>query len=554
MSVYIIYLFYITITAIMFVRKAKDKHSGLAQRNTKLVMLQVLSGCLMGTVGMISTAFQKWPAFLRLWFTNVGYLVMFAAVIARGFQYIVVSNLHNITSDIANSKNPRMMSMQSQTSPEFARQSSRFQRSGSQSSAFSNTDYDTPSDTVGKSEKVTFSDLARQARDSSLHAISGPERRLHKRLQKYAKLQHLASSKSMFLFVMCNFLVAIVISLVVNILNDQFTLSPMSMLCRLVWGFIPVMVVGGIYVIFVMPIIFVKCWKLKDAYGIRNDLLICIIMGIFCIIMNTVWDVVLQSIAVIWSGWFFSWITGVVIHTVSVTVPLFAAIRHSRDVTDRMHGASGIETSMVAAIAGANGNEVGKRSEYNAILADPHEYRYFRDFAASCFCSEMTAFIDEYQMLKELTVLSLGSEDVWRQDINHAEAAYSMQLATNTIDNGVSYLAMSNRSAHPNTRALRLQTPPTVTIIETAKAVYPQYDFNENTPFPVASMDKLIAIFSVFINSNSYTAVTLPPSMIIRLRERLGTNQLTLTILDEIKEEVLNMLYFDVYTRYSKRK
>ncbi|KAJ2786839.1 hypothetical protein GGI15_001201 [Coemansia interrupta] len=533
---------------------AKDKHSGLAQRNTNLVILQIISGFLMGTVGMISTAFQRWPAFLRLWFTNIGYLVMFAAVVARGFQYIVVSNLHNITSDIANSRNPRMMSMHGQTSPEFARRSSRFQRSGSQSSAFSNTDYDTPSETMDKTEKATFSDLARQARESSLHAISGPERRLHKRLQKYARLQRLASSRSMFLFVMGNFLIAVVISLVVNILNDQFSLSPMSMLCRLVWGFIPAMVVGGIYVIIIMPIIFVKCWKLKDAYGIRNDVLICIIMGVFCIIMNTVWDIVLQSIAVNWSGWFFTWVTGVVIHTVSVTVPLFAAIRHSRDVTDRMHGANGIETSMVAAIAGANGNEVGKRSEYNAILADPHEYRYFRDFAASCFCSEMTAFIDEYQMLKELTVLSLGSEDIWRQGINHAEAAYSMQMATNTIDNGVSYLAMSNRNVHPNTRALRLQTPATVTILETAKAVYPQYDFNENTPFPVASMDKLIAIFSVFINSNSYTAVTLPPSMVLRLRDRLGTHQLTLTILDEIKDEVLNMLYFDVYTRYSKRK
>ncbi|KAJ1852127.1 hypothetical protein LPJ73_002886 [Coemansia sp. RSA 2703] len=129
-----------------------------------------------------------------------------------------------------------------------------------------------------------------------------------------------------------------------------------------------------------------------------------------------------------------------------------------------------------------------------------------------------------------------------------------MQLATNTIDNGVSYLAMSNRNAQPNARALRLQTPPTVSILETARAVYPQHEFSESTPFPVASMDKLIAIFSVFINSNSYTAITLPSSMVLRLRDRLGSHQLTLIILDEIKEEVLNMLYFDVYTRYSRRK
>ncbi|KAJ2353232.1 hypothetical protein GGH92_000790 [Coemansia sp. RSA 2673] len=164
----------------------------------------------------------------------------------------------------------------------------------------------------------------------------------------------------------------------------------------------------------------------------------------------------------------------------------------------------------------------------------------------------MTAFIDEYQVLKGLTVIALGSEDMWREDVDQLESSYMARMANN-IDGGIGYLAMANR-AYPHSKSLRLQTPPTVSILETALAVYPQYDLSEVTPFPVASMDKLVAIFSVFVNSNSYTAVSLPSSMVLRIRERLGRSQLTLTILDEIKDEVLNMLYYDVFTRYAKRK
>ncbi|KAJ1722676.1 hypothetical protein LPJ53_002934 [Coemansia erecta] len=554
MSLYVIYIFYVVITFTMFIKRSKDKHSGLAQRNINLVTLQVASGFLMGTVGMFSTALQLWPAFLRLWFTNIGYMVMYSAVLGRGFQHIVVSNLHILTNQIASTKNPGFKNMMPQSNLAVFHESKRHDRSASQSSVFSNAEFDISGNGRNTFEKRSVANFTKHGRQESMIGERAPEMRLYRKLQKYTRLQRYATDRSMLIFALCNLILAIIVSLVVNILNEQFSLKPMSMVCRLVWGFIPVMVIVGSYVIFLMPIIFVKCWKLKDAYGIRNDVLICIIMGVFCIIMNTVWDVVLQDIALKWSGWFFSWVTGVVIHTVSVTVPLFDAIRHSRDVTDRMHGVGSLGVAVNSAIANASGRDMSNRSDYNAILADPHEYRYFCDFAASCFCSEMTAFIDEYQALKGLTVVALGADDLWRGNADQLEPSFMSRMVTNTIDDSVGYLALANGSTNVNARSLRLQTPPTISILDTAKVVYPQYEFNENTPFPVASMDKLVAIFSVFINSNSYTSVNLPAAMVFRLRDRLGTHQLTLTILDEIKDEVLNMLYLDVFTRYAKRK
>ncbi|KAJ2288551.1 hypothetical protein IWW55_006481 [Coemansia sp. RSA 2706] len=388
-------------------------------------------------------------------------------------------------------------------------------------------------------------------RYTSLRIENEPDTKLYKRLHKYTRMQRFTSNRALIGYVLAHFVVAVILSLVTNIINKQYSISPVSMVCKLVWGFLPVVAFVGIYVVFILPVLLVKCWKLKDAYGIRNDLVISMIIGAACIIITVLWETILFHLALKWSGFFFTWLCAIILHTASITVPLWQAIRHSRDVIHRMHGASSLGNPMAAAIAGAGGQDMSKRSEFNSILADPYEYRYFCDFAASCFCSEMTAFIDEYQALKGLTVVALGSEDMWRDEANHIDTDYMARMASN-IDSNLGYLAIAGRQ-HPNSRALRLQTPPTVNILETACAVYPQYDLSDSTPFPVAAMDKLVAIFSVFVNSSSYTAVSLPSAMVLRLRERLSRSQLTLTILDEIKDEILNMLYFDVFTRYARK-
>ncbi|KAJ2724441.1 hypothetical protein GGI07_001953 [Coemansia sp. Benny D115] len=554
LSVYIVYVIYVIVTFTMFIMKARDKHSGLHQRNIKLVTLQVAGCFFMGAVGMISTSIQQWPCFLKLWFVDIGFLVMYSAVAARAFQHIVVTNVHILTNKLASSNNPAFRGTMPQSSINYLNPSTRPNRSASQSSIFSNTDFEVSDGTHIDSEKKAALGLEKHIRHASTRMENGPDMKVYKRLQKYTRLQRYATDKALFIFVILHLLLAVILSLIVNILNKQFSLSPMSKTCKMIWGFLPVISVIVLYAVVILPFLFVKCWSLHDAYGIRNDILVSSISGTVCVIMTIIWETVLFHIALRWSGWFFSWLCAAIIQTVSVAMPLWSAIRHSRDVIDRMHGASSLGTSMAAVISGAGGHDLGKRSEFNSMLADPYEYRYFCDFAASCFCSEMSAFIDEYQALKSLTVVALGSDDIWREDADQLEPGYMSRMAATTIDGDIGYLAMAGRGGHANSKTLRLQTPPTVSILETAKAVYPQYDLNELTPFPVAAMDKLVAIFSVFVNSNSYTAVSLPSAMVLRIREKLGKSQLTLIILDEIKDEVLNMLYFDVFTRYVKRK
>ncbi|KAJ1925867.1 hypothetical protein GGI09_002886 [Coemansia sp. S100] len=562
LTVYGLYMVYAILTFVMFVQKSRDKHSGLSQRNVALVMLQSIGCIIMGSAAMVSTAIQLWPCFLRLWLVDIGFMMVYSSIAARALQHIVVSNVHILTNKLATSNAPALKgTMTPHSNLDYLRQEDgpRLHRSGSQTSIYSTTDFGHNESTQGMvlNEKKQTADIgsSRTERHASLVRLdNGPDSKTYRRLQKYTRLQRFVTNRSLTIFVLLNFMAACLMSLAINIVNKQFSISPMNKMCSMMWGFMPVTAIIAIYAVLILPVLLIKCWSLKDAYGIRNDLIISIIAGGLCVILTVLWETILIRIAHSWSGWFFTWLCAVVLHTVSLVLPLWAAIRHSRDVMMRMHGANGMGATMSAAIAGAGGEDghLGKRAEFNSILADPYEYRFFCDFAASCFCSEMTAFIDEYQVLKGLTVIALGSEDMWREDVDQLESSYMARMANN-IDGGIGYLAMANR-AYPHSKSLRLQTPPTVSILETALAVYPQYDLSEVTPFPVASMDKLVAIFSVFVNSNSYTAVSLPSSMVLRIRERLGRSQLTLTILDEIKDEVLNMLYYDVFTRYAKRK
>ncbi|KAI9499768.1 hypothetical protein BX070DRAFT_218015 [Coemansia spiralis] len=557
LSIFILHMVYAITTLTMFLVRARDKHTGLAQRNVRLTTLQTIGLIFVAITGSFSTALQTWPCFIKLWFCYVGFFTMYSCVAARAFQHIIVSTVHILTNKVANANNPGFKVMPQTNNLAYLSQGTgRPMRSGSQSSIFSNNEFDSSdaarlNNGMGDEKKNTM-ELGKHMRHESTRMDNGPEMKLYRRLQRYTRLQKYVTDRALLYFVLAHIFSSVVISLVINIVNKQFGLIPVVTKCSMVWGFIPIICVMALYIAIILPVLLVKCWSLKDAYGIRNDLIASIIGGGLCILMMVIWETVLPHIAVKWSGWFYAWLCAIILHTTSVAMPLWQAIRHSRDVIHRMHGASGLGSSMAAAIANAGGSDMGRRSEFNAILADPYEYRFFCDFAASCFCSEMTAFIDEYQALKGLTVIALGSEDIWREDVDQLEPGYMARMASN-LDNGMGYLALANRN-HPNAKALRLQTPPTVSILETARAVYPQYDLSEVTPFPVAAMDKLVAIFSVFVNSNSYTAVSLPSAMVLRIREKLGKSQLTLTILDEIKDEVLNMLYFDVFTRYAKKK
>ncbi|KAJ1945741.1 hypothetical protein FBU59_002223 [Linderina macrospora] len=199
-----------------------------------------------------------------------------------------------------------------------------------------------------------------------------------------------------------------------------------------------------------------------------------------------------------------------------------------------------------------------RRAEFREMLDDPCSYSKFREYAATCFSSELTAFLDEYQSLKTATVFALNNQHC--QILNPEKSTADLSL--NFDHNGT--LAANEQSAShlprhwtrdsphrvPKAQPLNLNTSVTISILETAKATYPHYDLSEAAFFPAVVLDKLVTVFSVYISLQSPMALNISQAMRNRIQARLENNQMTLTILDEAKDEVLMMLYADVYTRY----
>ncbi|KAJ1948846.1 hypothetical protein EC988_005007, partial [Linderina pennispora] len=169
----------------------------------------------------------------------------------------------------------------------------------------------------------------------------------------------------------------------------------------------------------------------------------------------------------------------------------------------------------------------------------------------------LTAFIDEYQSLKTKTVTALGNAD---SPILETSSSWRSSLSLDS-PNGDFY---GDVSVHPQqfaynkpaskAKPLTLSTGISVSILETAKAAYPQHEFTENTQFPTTVLDRLVRIFSIYLNLNSYMALNVPSVMVRKIQDQLDRKQMSLPILDEVKDEVLFMLYTDVFTRYQRTR
>ncbi|KAJ1960320.1 hypothetical protein GGI12_003865 [Dipsacomyces acuminosporus] len=364
-------------------------------------------------------------------------------------------------------------------------------------------------------------------------------------------------------------------TIVISVVNKDFSLNPMNIACELVWGFVPMYAIACAFLAIICPVLLFITWGLKEAYGIRKDLIICVTSGIVGSILMIIWEFKFPQFDDIWSDLFFVWDYAFLIHIFSVVVPLWHATRHMRKLDHHLRSESPGSTSTVTLMKSEDAvssepalptrvvrfeEKVIKHKEYGKfrqafvhVLDDPALYAQFRDFSCACFCSELISFIDEYQTLKVLTLIALGQHEYSAEPVYRAYNTPLMQSPMSAMfvvpEDGNHSDSIADLPRNVNLS--KLHNSVTVGILEAAKEIYPDRGFNHATMFPPALMDTLVMIFSTYINSSSPTAVNVPQIMIRRIQEKLNKNQLYLTILDDVKDEVLYMLYLNVFTRFS---
>ncbi|KAI8322138.1 hypothetical protein GQ54DRAFT_297576 [Martensiomyces pterosporus] len=590
-TVYALYSVFVIATLGLFIIKSRNRHSGLSRRSVRLVTVQTIGCFIVGTNGLVSTAMNRWPCFVKLWLFNVGFLLTIAAISARAVQLIVTSKIHSLNSQLTSKDSDDTQAISANGVLEQAGAHDVYLGLGMPGSFSGSVDgssmmghgrfgrMDAPADQTRLTIVGSHTDqgILREHKSDSpivhaptLTSDSDACAELKRELQRYTRFSSYVTDRAMLIYIAIALVVAVGISLAINIVNTHFRLSPVSVYCPIVWGFLPVSSIVMFYLVVICPALLALVWKLNDAYGIRTDLIVCDTVGLVATVFTILWETVLHDISWAWSGHFFMWVAVFAIHITSVVVPLAHAIKHSRAVALKIHRASLPESIRTAVRPSgensrSNTNGSGRRSDFNRMLGDRLEYHQFRVFAAACFCSELTAFIDEYQSLKVQTIAVFDhNQGYYTDNISDPLRAPLLHGSNERAHESFSDLPMSpasNVALLPSgnsseflveDKQTRAQTSAAVSILDTARAVYPQCQLSERTSFPPAMMDKLVSIFSVYINSTSHTAVNVPAIMVRRIREKLNRREMSLTILDEVKDEVLFMLFADIYTRYTK--
>ncbi|KAJ1801751.1 hypothetical protein LPJ59_000042 [Coemansia sp. RSA 2399] len=155
-----------------------------------------------------------------------------------------------------------------------------------------------------------------------------------------------------------------------------------------VWEYFPLYALTAFYCIVLTPFIVYHVWPIKDAFGIRHDILLNNLFTFVCIAMFMVqtnkgfggsdpfWD------SFLWCALLFN-----MSQITSVIYPLIRSYRHSDSFT-----------------WSDNSGRSASKDLFYRVLNHPELFEKLKIYSAANFCTEITLFLEEYQVLKANTV------------------------------------------------------------------------------------------------------------------------------------------------------
>ncbi|KAJ2548746.1 hypothetical protein EV175_004710 [Coemansia sp. RSA 1933] len=169
-----------------------------------------------------------------------------------------------------------------------------------------------------------------------------------------------------------------------------------------VWEYFPLYALIALYCIVLTPFIVYHVWPIKDAFGIRHDILLNNLFTFVCIIMFIVqtnngfggndpfWD------SFLWCALLFN-----MSQCTSVIYPLIRSYRHSDSFT----------------WSDSSGRAASKDLFYR-VLNHPELFEKLKIYSAANFCTEITLFLEEYQVLKANTIRFYNMGEAGFDDAN----------------------------------------------------------------------------------------------------------------------------------------
>ncbi|KAJ2758350.1 hypothetical protein IWQ57_006856, partial [Coemansia nantahalensis] len=190
-------------------------------------------------------------------------------------------------------------------------------------------------------------------------------------------------------YVLCATLASAVICSVIQALTRDLAIVPMMFArCPVgVWEYFPLYALTAVYCLILTPVIVYHIWPIKDAFGIRHDILLNNLFTFVCIAMFMVqtnkgfgggdpfWD------SFLWCALLFN-----MSQFTSVILPLIRSYRQSDAFT-----------------WSDNSARAASKELFYRVLNHPELFEKLKVYSAANFCTEVTLFLEEYQVLKANT-------------------------------------------------------------------------------------------------------------------------------------------------------
>ncbi|CAG8514734.1 288_t:CDS:2 [Ambispora leptoticha] len=373
-------------------------------------------------------------------------------------------------------------------------------------------------------------------------------------MDRFRRLKHRATDKWLARYILYPTMgVTFLLTLVLQIVSPELSINPINKVCWIGYESIPLLVFLGFFIIIVCPILCYLLYGIRDAYGVRNELIITIVAGAMAYIGFILFETVLNRYIPYFGSYLFAWIVLIMCHTFSITIPLLRTfkLRPKSIIT-------GLRTSRVNSLESRNSEIMTnsrKYAQFMDVLGNSQQFEKYKECVAACFCTELILFLEEYQFLKlrvaqccdpDIDMITSQQDD--EESIQDDETIQEPEEIHVRNSNSKEYFIFSETRnvTRPPTPLppLLLSTPCTISIVETISAA-------KWIPFPVHELrDDYLTFYETFFDQNSDLAINLRGSILTSVKLMIENDQFEISMFEKAREEVLALLYRNTYDRF----
>ncbi|KAJ1916866.1 hypothetical protein IWQ60_007964 [Tieghemiomyces parasiticus] len=381
--------------------------------------------------------------------------------------------------------------------------------------------------------------------------------------------------------------------LLIQILSPRFSLSPVALECHFSWEYYPTFVWIGAHVVVTYPIIVYHLWGLSDPYGICRDLLTVSLSVTAGSIMFFLWALTPNHVNRLVSRLLWVFLAVNIVHTSSVTLPVYRALRAQRQRRHRrrehrmaaqrmgelefgtdsnLADSRGLARELEAALDRSSTYD-GFNASFIKLLNEPSGLLQLRTWASECFCVELIFFLQEYQELKIFLDGAFPLVDPAAATASLVREVHltKFERLSNVALNGPrpsQDSATWNSAVKPlppahlgsNQPLLRIEGNPLLPCITSSiRETWELLDDDMTTDvicaeYPVADRPALRLAYIMFYQRFLDPTSDLCVNVSLRLRQDIDrdiqTGRFPITIFDDVHHDVMMLLYTEVFLKF----